>query len=272
MNDARFADTPFTQCEQGVSYGRKIRDATDAEIEVENGDPQRQRWFFDNSYTSQYVMHFGAYQTRTRKLQVLQRTIMQNPLFVGWHHLELFSVPPRERHHQHIQATLPRGKLEIHPMLCVPTLLMLICYSDAFCSGEALFSPLICNNTITEFVVMLIFCFIRTADFSVHYLFIPNRFSGLKEEGRSRVNKRVLIPLPRKVRSNSIVRDLLMDILDCEADPVASFLAFLEQTRSAEQIKGARLVFVRLCLGNDCNSFGTETIWVQTRAPRRRAA
>lgn len=64
MIDARFADMPFIRCEQEISYYYRLLEAIDARMEVEDGDPLMQCWFFDKLYTSHYLMHGGSHRTQ----------------------------------------------------------------------------------------------------------------------------------------------------------------------------------------------------------------
>lgn len=54
-------------------------------------------WFFDKPYIGNYMLHGGSHRTRSLEIEVRQRTSARNPLFVGWHNVELFAVPRLER-------------------------------------------------------------------------------------------------------------------------------------------------------------------------------
>lgn len=90
MTDANFAKTPFTRCEQSVSFGCKLQNAIDARMAFKAEDPQLRCQFFDKSYTFYYLMPGGSHLTRTSMFEVRQRTAVLNSSIVGWHHLKAF--------------------------------------------------------------------------------------------------------------------------------------------------------------------------------------
>lgn len=63
-------------------------------------------------------------------------------------------------------------------------------------------------------------CFVRAAELGVIHLFIPSSFRALQDEGRLHANKRVVIPLSREMKANIMDPGLLMQISNCEVDPV----------------------------------------------------
>lgn len=51
-------------------YCRRLPNATDARMQVEDEVPQLRCWFFDKPYSSHYFMHSGSHHTRTMEFEV----------------------------------------------------------------------------------------------------------------------------------------------------------------------------------------------------------
>lgn len=120
------------RCKHEVLYCQRPRDTIDERIKVDDEDPQLQSLFFDIPYSRNYLLHGGLHGTRTLGFEVWQRTTVCSPLFTGWHNLELFAVPPIERHRYYVQMTPSWRELEARHMLCVLTPPMFAYYLGAF--------------------------------------------------------------------------------------------------------------------------------------------
>lgn len=92
--NTHFENMLFVRFEQEMPYCRRLQDAIDARMEVAEDDPRLQRWFFDKPYMNLYLVHGGTHRTKALKIEVCQRTAVHNPMFVEWHNLKMFAVPP----------------------------------------------------------------------------------------------------------------------------------------------------------------------------------
>lgn len=174
-----FTDMPFIGCVQKMLYFRKLREAINPRVEVEDGDLQLQYWFFDKLYTSHYFMHGGSRRTRTLEFKVFQRTNICNPVFVGWHLLRHFALPQWERHRIYNRVTPSWQKLETHRMLCVSTRLMFAYYLGAFRNIDKPLSQLLRETAITKYSVMPLGYFVWAAEFGVANLILPDKLCAL---------------------------------------------------------------------------------------------
>lgn len=93
----RFVNIPLTRTGLELSYCRRLQDAVDVWMEVDNGNLQLQCWVVDKSYTSYHFMHGGPFWTRTLEFAVCKRTSFWYQMFVGLQLSELFTVLLRQR-------------------------------------------------------------------------------------------------------------------------------------------------------------------------------
>lgn len=210
---------------------RRLRDALDADMEVTEGAPDLQCWFFNKPYTDLYLMHGGTHKTRASKFEIRQRTAVRNPVFVGWHNLEMFAVPPRDLSRYYVAVTGFWRDWEAHRMLCVPSPPVFAYYSGVLGDGGHCFGHLLRATAITEFTITSFVCFIRAAEFGATDLFLPPRLRAMIDEGRVSASDGVLIPLSLGMRDKILERGLLHIFWDCEVEPVSAVLGF---ARSSE--------------------------------------
>lgn len=92
----RYADMPYVRCDQKVGYFSGLRDHSESSATAREGDPDFEYWPLDNPYMKLYLFHRGLHRMRLLELEVRQRRSGRNALFVGWHNLEMFAVPPQQ--------------------------------------------------------------------------------------------------------------------------------------------------------------------------------
>lgn len=182
--DMRHADMPFVRCEQEFPYCRRIRDLLASDATVRVGNPDLEYWFFDKSYAGNYMLHGGLHRKRSLDIKVCQRTSARNPLFVGWHNLELFEVPPLERRKYYLEVSEFWREWEPPRLLCVPTPAVFSNYTRAIGDDTPRVSPLFRKIAKTEFFIMAFVCFVRMAEFGVNEMFVPQRLRSFVEERR----------------------------------------------------------------------------------------
>lgn len=79
---------------------------------------------------------------------------------------------------------------------------------------------------IKEFTIMLLVCFIQTANSNVFNLSMADRLRTLAEKCRLWPNQGTLGPLLIKMRADILKRGVLRILSDCAVEAVAVFLAF----------------------------------------------
>lgn len=83
LKDTREADTLLIQREQKLNKVCGLRDATDANMEVNEEDLGLLCWFFNKPYNNMCLMRGGTQLRRVLEIEILHRTAGRNPTFLG---------------------------------------------------------------------------------------------------------------------------------------------------------------------------------------------
>lgn len=227
--DARFADMPFVRYEQELPNRRRLWYVSDATMAVAEGDPGLQSWFFEKSYTSVYYIRSGTHQARNLRnleFEICDRAAMHNSVFVGWHNLVTFALPPKNCHRRFVTVPAFWQNSVAHRMLCVWTPFMFAYYSSAFGDNGLSFSHSLLETTMTQLTIMSFVCYIQAAKDGAASLFFSARHRAIADGGFLRASERVVVSLLSKMRANFLKRGLLRLTRDCEMDLVAAILDF----------------------------------------------
>lgn len=85
----------FVQCEQKLSYLRRLRDDMCAYVNVAEADPELKRWFFDMPCANIFLMRSGIHWKLVLVFEICKRTTVRNSVLVGWHNFEMVAVPSK---------------------------------------------------------------------------------------------------------------------------------------------------------------------------------
>lgn len=181
---------------------------------------------FSRPYTSHYQVYGGPHPTFTLQFKVCQRSAVCHSLFVSWHHLEVFVVPPRKRHCYHVQGSPSWGALGTHCMLCAPAPPMVMHYSGAFENDGQPFSRLHDKTARVEFTVMSLVCFVCTAEIVVPNLCLSCGFRAWHGYSCHGAKKKIHILLLPKVKATPIFQGLLTMFWDCKVELVLALWAY----------------------------------------------
>lgn len=151
---------------------------------------------------------------------------MSNPIFVGWHSLEIFPAPLKEHFRHYVSVPAFWQNWEASRILCVQYPQMCANYLTAFGDNDMWFVYLLLEKAMTKFIIMFSFCFIQAADYAAINLFLPACLQRLAEDGRTRANEEVLVPLLFEMTANILERDILRTINDCALDRLSPSSAF----------------------------------------------
>lgn len=88
-----------------MSYCCGLGGGTDVRVEVEERNLQLPCWIFDKPCASHNLMHGGSHWMRTLEVGFHEQAGKRNPFSVGWHHLELLTLPQREHHHSYVMIS-----------------------------------------------------------------------------------------------------------------------------------------------------------------------
>lgn len=154
-----FVDMPFAQCEQEVSYCRRLRDAIGANMEATERNPELQSWSFDEPHTNTYLLCVSTHRTRALELEIRQRTAVHNPIIVGLHNLDIFAVLSKDCNRHYVSMSAVWQNLEGNRMLHVPSHPMSVYYSSAFGCDAQWLGYLLLETAIMKFTIMFFVCF-----------------------------------------------------------------------------------------------------------------
>lgn len=132
-------------------------------MDVVEGVPDLQCWFFDKPYTNMNLMQGGTHQTRAPECVTRSLTDVCNPMFFCMKHLRnvcgsTASLPPALG-----GCACLLAKFEAHCMLCVPSLPSFTCYSSAFGDDAPRSGHLPFKVAVTEFTIMSFVYYIPAA-------------------------------------------------------------------------------------------------------------
>lgn len=171
----RLAEMFFVRCEQQLSYCRRLQDVADANVEVAEGDPGHQCWFSGKPYTNMYLMLGCDYRRRASELKSRHMMGVRNPIIVEWLYLEMFAVPPKDRHLHYVLLLAFWQNVEAPCMLCLMSPPTSVCCLSDFGDKALRFGHLLFETAMTELTIMLFVCFVQGGEYGVSDLSMPAR-------------------------------------------------------------------------------------------------
>lgn len=93
-------------------------------------------------------------QTRVLKLGISKITAVRDPIFDGWHKLEMFAVTANS---QHLHYTTVPGfwrNLDVHRMLCLRLSSMVAYHTSTFGDEALRLGQLLFETTMNEFTIV----------------------------------------------------------------------------------------------------------------------
>lgn len=203
-------------------------------------------------YTNMYAMRGETHRTKTLELVTRQRTALCNPIFAGWHNLEMLAVPTKDRYQQYESVPAFWRNWEASRILCVLSLSTPLYDYSLFGENAKRFIYLQLETAITELTIVFFVCFSQTVEYGTDDLFLPARLQSTAKVCHARANIRVLASLPCKMRASNPKHGGLRIVSDCAVDPVSAIFAFAR----AGEIDGTPLD----CLGWFPYDFADATI------------
>lgn len=135
-------------------------DATDTNMKVAERNLEIDCWFFEKPHTNLYLMRGAPHRTRALELENRHRTAVRNPIFEGWHSLEMFAVPQKDQHLHNVSVPVFWRSIEASRMLCVPSPLMFAYFLRTFGGSTPRFGLLLLKIAMTDFTIMLFYVFL----------------------------------------------------------------------------------------------------------------
>lgn len=132
--------------------------------------------------------------------------------------MEMFAVPPKDRHVPYVSVPAIRQNIESPCLLCVPSPPMISSSFRAFDVYATRFGQLLLETGMTGLTTMSFVCIARAAEYGVAVFFLPARLRMLTKCSSLCRNEEVWVLVPSEVRADVLERGLSRLLSDCTVD------------------------------------------------------